>query len=40
MVNTNLWYWKQDGKVLGPFPAGQIQEYIILTQLIYISVYI
>ena len=30
MGNTNLWYWKQNGKVTGPFPAGQIQEYIIL----------
>ncbi len=33
MHNSNLWYWKQNGKVTGPFPAGQIHEYILLKRI-------
>ena len=27
---NKLWYWKQGGKVTGPFPSGLLQKYIIL----------
>jgi len=30
MSNKTLWYWKQKGKVTGPFTEGLIQQYIIL----------